>query len=250
MKIPKIVFEDNFILVINKPSGLVVNRAETVKVETLQDWVDKTLSNCQIVKLSNSDSRWRSGIVHRLDKETSGLLVIAKDIFSFQNLQKQFKERKVKKQYLALVHGWVKPKIGDIKLPLARNPSDRKKFTVRLGGKKAITEYKVLKYVGSSEKKFSLLKINLKTGRTHQIRVHLKYIGYPLAADSIYLGSKRLKNDNKWCPRLFLQAEYLSFFHPQTNQRREFQIPLCLDLKKALRAISNEKNKKIKARKK
>jgi len=236
---PKIIFQDNDILVINKPSGLVVNRAESVKGKTLQDWIENKFSNCQILKLSNCDSKWRSGVVHRLDKDTSGVMIIAKNAKSFIFLQKQFKERKVIKKYICLVHGKVEPREGDIKMPLARTPADRKKFSVRLGGRKAITEYKVLKtyqlpglYQDSTSgvKQLSLLEINLKTGRTHQIRVHMKHIGYPIVSDPIYLGGKRLKQDQRWCPRLFLHAQYLSFFHPRTGERVEFEAKIPKDL--------------------
>ena len=233
---PKIIFQDDDILIINKPSGLVVNRAESVKEKTLQDWIEREIKILEIKKLrkENQDFYRRSGIVHRLDKDTSGVMVVAKDAKTFKDLQKQFKERKVIKKYLCLAHGKVKPKVGDIKMPLARKPTDRKKFAVRLGGRHAITEYKVLKNIIRNKETFSLLEINLKTGRTHQIRVHLKHIGYPLVSDPIYLGEKRLKKDKKWCPRLFLHAKYLSFFHPKIRKRAEFEAELSMELKQII----------------
>ena len=239
---PKIIFQDDYILVIDKPSGLVVNRAESVRGKTLQDWLE---SNFQF-SIFNFQL-YRSGIVHRLDKDTSGVMVIAKNAKSFTNLQKQFKERKVIKKYLALVHGKLEPRIGNIKMPLARNPVDRKKFSVRLGGRKAVTEYRVLKTYQLSElyqdstpgvEQLSLLEINLKTGRTHQIRVHLKHINHPLVSDTIYLGEKRLKHDKVWCPRLFLHAKYLSFFHPKTGERIEFKVELPIELKQTIKKLS------------
>jgi len=231
---PKIIFQDDDILIINKPSGLVVNRAESVKGKTLQDWIENQFSifNFQFSNKNEEDFIRRSGIVHRLDKDTSGVLVVAKNAKTFKYLQKQFKERRVVKKYLCLVHDKVEPRVGDIKMPLGRNPEDRKKFTVRLEGRKAVTEYKVLKHIKKASQLFSLLEVNLKTGRTHQIRVHLKHIGHPIVSDPIYLGEKRLRGDKEWCSRLFLHAQYLSFIHPKTGKRVEFkgEIPkeLCL----------------------
>lgn len=223
---PKIIFEDDQILMIDKPSGLVVNRAETVKKKTLQDWVENRVKTPSLKFKKETDFWKRSGVVHRLDKDTSGVMIIAKTAPAFINLQKQFKERKVVKKYLALVHGKVQPKKGDIKMPLAREPKDRKKFSVRLRGKQAITFYQVIDYFDQ----FSLLEIKPETGRTHQIRVHMAHIGYPLVADPIYLGPKRLKQDKQWCPRLFLHAVYLSFFHPKTKKRVEFRTKLPKEL--------------------
>lgn len=230
---PKIIFEDDYILVVNKPSGLVVNRAETVRKKTLQDWAEEKIKG--FIK--------RSGIVHRLDKDTSGVMVIAKTPQAFVDLQKQFKERKVVKKYLALVHGKVEPRRGDIKMPLGRKLSDRKKFTVRLRGKQGVTYYQVIDYlnlfylicdrvldkkkIGQNKQEwFSLLEVQPKTGRTHQIRVHLAHIGHPIVSDPIYLGRKRLKEDKKWCPRLFLHAAYLGFYHPKTKKRMGFEAKL------------------------
>lgn len=254
MLTPKIIFQDKDILMINKPSGLVVNRAESVRVKTLQDWLEQDYSGwdwatLRALKESERTENFinRSGVVHRLDKDTSGVIVVAKNAETFKYLQKQFKERRVIKKYLCLVHDKVEPKIGDIKMPLARSLKDRKKFSVRLGGRASVTNYKVLQVYDESihhtsfkprglkdlkDRRFSLLEVMPKTGRTHQIRVHLKHIGHPIVSDPIYLGKKRLKQDGEWCPRLFLHAQYLSFIHPKTGKRVEFKakIPkeLCL----------------------
>jgi len=221
---PKITFEDKFILVINKPAGMVVNRAKTTKEKTIQDWVENYL------KIKNRGIGDRAGIVHRLDKETSGLLLVAKTPKAFENLQKQFKERNVEKQYLALVHGKVEPKQGTIEAPITRSPFDRKKFGVFLGGRPAKTKYKVKKYVNS----YSLLELTPETGRTHQIRVHLKYLGHSVVADEKYAGRKTARKDRQWCPRQFLHASYLAFIHPQTKKRVKFTSPLPPELKKAI----------------
>lgn len=178
----------------------------------------------------------RNGIVHRLDKETSGLLIIAKDEESFEKLQKQFKSRKIKKKYLALVHGRVEPLQGIIQASISRSPFDRKKFGVFLGGREAKTKYRV---VGSYElvatkEKFSLLEVFPETGRTHQIRVHLKFIGYPLVSDEKYVGRKTFRKDKQWCPRLFLHAAGLSFLHPASHQKINLNSKLPSDLRLAM----------------
>ena len=234
---PQIIFEDNSLLVINKPAGMVVNRAETTKnEETVQDWVGKNfnfqIANCELL---------RSGIVHRLDKETSGLLIMAKTKEAFENLQKQFKERKVKKMYLALVHGQVEPREGIIEASIARSPFDRKKFGVFLGGREAKTRYKVInnRELKIGNEKFSLLEIYPETGRTHQIRVHLKFIGHPVVGDEKYAGRKTARKDRKWCPRQFLHAAGISFDHPVTGKRIDLVLELPSELQLAMMKISD-----------
>ena len=256
---PQILYEDEFLLVLNKPASWVVNRSETVKEETLQDWLEKNFQfSCPsgrraIFNFQNyrSGIDYRSGIVHRLDKDTSGVLVVAKTPEVFENLQRQFKERVVKKRYLVLVHGRVTPPEGVIRAPIARSPFDRKKFGIFLGGREAETKYKTISnfkfsrfsagprqrrwQIQNSKKEiFSLLEVEPKTGRTHQIRVHLKYLGYPVVADEFYAGRKTYRADKLWCPRQFLHASELSFIHPKTGERVKFSAPLPLDLKKAL----------------
>ena len=231
---PRVVFEDNFLLVLDKPAGLVVNRIQTVKRPTLQDWLEKKLKIDWKSKIL-SDFDQRAGIVHRLDKETSGLLVVAKTRAAFDNLQSQFKERKVKKTYSALVHGLVKPKEGIIEAPISRNPFNRKKFGVFLGGRSAQTKYRVKKNYVLGAKSYTLLLLFPITGRTHQIRVHLKYLGYPIVGDEKYGGRKTARQDRIWCPRQFLHATELIFIHPKTGKRIDFSSPLPVELKKALR---------------
>lgn len=219
---PKIIFEDDSLLVIDKPAGLVVNRAETQKGETLEDWAAKRGINVE-----------RSGIVHRLDKDTSGLLVVAKTEAALANLQAQFKGREVVKKYLALVHGKVEPEEGEIFAPLARNPFNRMRFGVFPGGREAQTNYRVLKVY----RDFSFLELSPHTGRTHQIRVHLKYINHPIVSDPIYGGRKNYQADLRFCPRLFLHASYLQIKHPMTGEKMEFSAPLPGDLDKVLQLL-------------
>lgn len=236
---PQILLEDQYLLVLEKPAGWVVNRAQTVKKDTIQDWLEKNFSFPVF-----SFPECRSGIVHRLDKETSGILLVAKTQESFLALQKQFKERQVKKGYLALVHGKVTPTKGNIVAPISRSPFDRKKFGVFLGGRMAETEYKVKKYFQKEDGEIlTLLDLEPKTGRTHQIRVHLKYLGYPLVGDKFYAGRKTARADRTWCPRHFLHAYFLSFFHPRKNGKAvKATSPLPRDLKKALESLKEIKN--------
>jgi len=239
-ELPQILYEDEFLLVLGKPAGWVVNRSETVKKETLQDWIEKNLK----FQISNLKS-YRGGIVHRLDKDTSGVLVVAKTPEVFENLQKQFKERKVSKRYLILAHGKVQPSEGIIRAPISRSPFDRKKFGVFLGGREAETRYRVIsnfQIPNSKKENFSLLEVEPKTGRTHQIRVHLKYLGYPVVADEFYAGRKTYRADKRWCPRQFLHAYELSFVNPRTGKKVKFSAPLPEDLKKALEYLEKCEN--------
>jgi 23S rRNA pseudouridine1911/1915/1917 synthase len=216
-----IIFEDDYLLVINKPSGLTVNSAETTKgQETLEDLLPKS-------------SLLRRGIVHRLDKDTSGLLLVAKDQRALSDLQRQFKERQVKKTYLALVHGRVSPQSGTINLPVARQPFNRHRFGVFITGKPASSEYRVKQ----AFKDYSLLEVFPKTGRTHQIRVHFKHLGHPLVSDPLYGGKKTLKKDLLWCPRLFLHSNKIEFSHPESKKTINLEVPLPNDLQTALKKI-------------
>ena len=228
-QIPQIVFEDDYLLIINKPFGLTVNRAETTKGQTtIQDWIKENYR----FPLAGNDLL-RNGIVHRLDKETSGLLIIAKTEEALVASQQQFKEREIKKKYLALVHGQLFPEQGMIQATITRNPFDRKKFGVFLGGREAQTEYRKIKDYQLGPEKFSLLELFPQTGRTHQLRVHLKFINHPIVADQKYAGRKTSRKDKTWCPRLFLHATGLSFAHPINKQK----IELSLELPSELQAV-------------
>jgi len=242
-----ILYEDESLLVICKPAGVVINRAESVKEETAQDWMEEKIKNekLKIKKLgqnylSTEEQEFlnRTGIVHRLDKETSGVMVLSKTVQAFHFLKMQFKERKTEKKYRALVHGSVAPLNGTINLPLKRNVLNRRRFAVNVEGKMARTEYQVeTRFKDQKGNEYSLLDIGLKTGRTHQIRVHFSHLGYPLVSDPIYLG-KRLSEDTTWCPRLFLHSYFLAFTHPETEKRVEYSATLPKDLTQALDYLS------------
>lgn len=211
-------------MVLEKPAGLVVNRARTVKEKTLQDWIEEKVR-------SSIGLKGRSGIVHRLDKETSGLILVAKTKKTFQDLQQKFKERKIKKKYLALVHGKLEPRKGEIVLPVGRTKSDREKFGVRVEGRRARTKYKILRYYETKILgDLSFIELEPLTGRTHQLRVHLAFLGHPIVADLKY-GGKRGRKDRLFCPRHFLHACYLGF------DRRSFTSPLPLELENAILKI-------------
>lgn len=229
-----ILFEDDDVLVLDKPAGITVNRSDTTRgQETVQDWIEKTKG--QFSQNKESDFYKRNGIVHRIDKETSGILLVAKNVQAFENLQKQFKERVIEKTYLALVHGKVVPEKGEINVPVERLPWDRKKFGVLAGGKEAVTLYSVLstfKLELSKHKieELTLLELNPKTGRTHQIRVHLKYFNHPIFSDYIYAGRKTAREDRKILNRVFLHAHKITFLHPKTNKKISIESPLPFEL--------------------
>lgn len=250
----KIIYEDNDLLVISKPSGITVNKADTTKGEvTVQDWAEEKLGikyqapsihfkekeEIQNTEHIIQDSFYqRGGIVHRIDKETSGILLIAKNPASFAELQRQFKERIVKKAYIALAHGKVTPEEGEINVPVGRLPWNRKQFGVVAGGRESITRYKTLaKYINTKSnpnESLTLLKLYPETGRTHQIRVHLKFIGYPIFGDFLYAGRKTQRNDRKILSRVFLHAYEITFQHPTKKEFITFQDQLSEELENAL----------------
>lgn len=231
---PRIIFEDNSILVVDKPSGWIVNDASTAKGQpVIQTWLSNNF-NYPIAK----DVRLRSGIVHRLDKETSGVLIIAKTQEAMENLQSQFKSRVTKKEYTALVHGRLEPETGTVEAPVGRLPWNRKRFGVLAGGREAKTSWKVNKYYKKDQDVFSLVTLFPKTGRTHQIRIHLKYLRHPVVSDEFYAGRKTARNDRVWCPRLFLHASELSILHPEDKNPVSFISKLPLDLKKVVGKLS------------
>ncbi len=250
MTIPTVVYEDSHILVINKPAGLTVNKSDTTTHETtLQDWVETYLGlpliseeERKIFDSYNSEDMFkqRAGIVHRIDKETSGILLIAKNIESFVDLQRQFKERIVKKEYRALAHGVITPSSGEITVPIGRLPWNRKRFGVVAGGREAYTSYQLLDYFSDNRQteKYSYLQLFPKTGRTHQIRVHLKYLQHPIVADSLYSGRKTARNSREKLSRLFLHAYTISFLHPKSHTNTTFISPLPRELDEFLQQLA------------
>ena len=201
-----IIYEDSDIIVVNKPKGMVVHPANGNPDGTL---VNAIMSICKD-SLSGIGGEIRPGIVHRLDKDTSGILIVAKNDKAHINLSEQIKAHKVKKTYIALVKGIVKENNATINMPIGRSEKDRKKMAVTKKGKEAITHFKVLKRYD----KYTLLEINIETGRTHQIRVHLSQIGYPIVGDEVYSKGKNEWNIKGQC----LHAKSLDFKHPITNE--------------------------------
>ena len=212
-------------LVVNKPYGLVVNRAESIVGETVQDWIEQQrwfLDWLDKYKKSEKTSDGelflkRSGFCHRIDKETSGCLLIAKNEKSLVHFLKLFKERKVEKEYIALVHGKVEPKMGDVVLPMKRSLLNREKWQVHYDGKRAVSNWVVQEYYRFSsdnerwKNTLTLLRIGLKTGRTHQIRVHFSFLGWPLFSDDRYLQSKQSMVDRSYLDRHFLHSCHIAF---------------------------------------
>lgn len=218
-----VVYEDDDVLVIDKPAGLTVHPAPGHPDHTL---VNAILAHCPDLVITGDQTR--PGIVHRLDKDTSGLMVVAKNEASRQHLLSQFKSRAVTKRYLVLVKGKLCPEDGVIKAPIGRDPRNRKKMAIIEAGKEATTKYHVRRYLGN----YSLLEITPITGRTHQIRVHLSAIGYPVVGDSVY-GVKSLH-----LKRQFVHASCLGFRLPSTEEYREFTSPLPEDLEQALKCLA------------
>ncbi|MFH1665270.1 MAG: RluA family pseudouridine synthase [Candidatus Omnitrophota bacterium] len=222
-----ILYEDEWIVVVNKPAGMVVHPGAGNKNGTL---VSALLYHCG--SLPETDNKLRPGIVHRLDKDTSGVIVAAKNAKALRSLSKQFQNRTVKKRYIALVKGCVQMDNGCIEAPLARHAEDRKKVEVdHANGKAARTVYHVIR----RSDKFTLLRLEPETGRTHQIRVHMKHIGHPVLGDVTYGGK-----DGKMA-RQALHAESLGFTHPGTGKYVEFTIPMPEDIRKVAEALDDSR---------
>lgn len=220
----EIVYEDKLLMVINKPAGMVVYPGVDNPSGTL---VNALLHYTK--ELSTLGGKERPGIVHRLDKDTSGLILIAKNDQTHQFLAEQLQKRTAKRHYLALVHGSLKEEVGIITAPIGRNPRERMKMAVVPEGRKAITHYQVRERIGN---KFSLVECRLETGRTHQIRVHLASINHPIVGDLVY-GKRQTALK---CERQLLHAYYLGFEHPQTGWI-DLEIGLPDDFKNVLLEI-------------
>lgn len=225
-----VVYEDEYLLVIDKPAGIVVHPAPGHCRGTL---VNALLAHCGD-QLSGIGERLRPGIVHRLDKDTSGLLVVAKTEIAHHGLTAALKARTVKRGYLCLAHGRIKPDQGIVDAPIGRHPKMRLKMAVVPGGRPARTYFTVLERVGN----YSYLEATLDTGRTHQIRVHLAFINHPVVGDPLY-GHRQ---GNLGLTRQFLHAAKLSFTHPVTGEQLEFTSPLPEELTSALSRLRETTN--------
>ena len=277
-KTMEILYEDEDLLFLNKPPAWVVNVAQTYSGQTLQAWFSQYLlgakkaNNWQTLvpegfsgEYGTPEDIWaeRGGMLHRLDKDTSGVMVWAKNPGALVNLLAQFKERQAEKTYTCLVHGIFAVKKERVFLPLGRKTSQREVFTVRPDGREAITEYEVketwrsfdfeklkserpdeVKRAGAKRKQvenlyqgFSLVECRPKTGRTHQIRVHMQYLKHPLVGDEVYNTASKKRLDSLWCGRQFLHASSLKIRHPRSGSDLEVTAALTEDLTAALRFL-------------
>ncbi len=288
IKNPVILWEDEDLLVINKPAGMVVNNAKSASGLTVQQWMtDRQGADYMDEILSGGQqSEWltllpddfsdeygsaaeiflqRGYLVHRLDKDTSGVLILAKNPGSMINVMAQFQCRQIQKNYQCLVHGMMAARADTIKLPIMRSAEQKHRFSVDPEGRVAETKYQVIKeytfdqsqfllrlkqlrlpvdaelerQLDSYQAGFSLINCYPKTGRTHQIRVHFSFLDHPLVGDGRYTGKRRQRLDAAWCPRHFLHAENIHFSHPRTGEKISVQAPLPDDLTTALSIIEN-----------
>ena len=230
-----VVYEDDELIVVNKPAGIVVHPAAGV--------MSGTLANAlafHFQQLSKSGGAVRPGIVHRLDKGTSGLMVVAKTESAHEDLADQFRDREIFKSYMALVHGQLEKRTGQIDQPIARDRGNRTRMAVVRGGRPSLSIYRVRKRF----ERFTLLSVELKTGRTHQIRVHLAWLKHPVVGDEAYGGGRdktisdhKLRSEIANLGRQFLHAEHLGFRHPRTKEAMRFTAPLPSDLQAVLNEI-------------
>ena len=223
-----IIYEDDDIIVVNKPKGMVVHPANGNPDGTL---VNAIMAICKD-SLSGIGGEIRPGIVHRIDKDTSGLLIVAKNDNAHVKMSEQIKNHEVKKTYIALVRGVVKENEATIDMPIGRSTSDRKKMAVIKTGRNAVTHIKVLKRYN----KYTLLQVNIETGRTHQIRVHLSHIGYPIVGDYTYSNGKNEFGVVGQC----LHAKCLEFKHPITGAEMKLEAPLPKYFEEIIQKLDNE----------
>ena len=224
-----IIYEDNDLLVINKEKGIVVHPGNGNPDGTLANAV---MARCK-ESLSGIGGKIRPGIVHRIDKDTSGLIIIAKNDTSHINLSEQIQRREVKKTYIALARGNIKENEATVNMPIGRSTKDRKKMAVSKTGKEAITHFQVMqRYNG-----YTLLEVNIETGRTHQIRVHLAEIGYPIVGDEVYSNGKNPFN----VTGQMLHAAKLKFKHPRTGEEINVEAPLPKYFEKVIKKLEFER---------
>jgi len=223
-----VIYEDNDILVVNKAKGMVVHPGNGNPNGTL---VNAVLARCKD-SLSGIGGEYRPGIVHRIDKDTSGLLIVAKNDNAHLNISEQIKDHKVKKTYVALVRGRIKENEATINMPIGRSQNDRTKMAVRKDGKEAITHIKVLK----KYKNYTFIEVNIETGRTHQIRVHMAQIGYPIVGDFVYSNGKNPFG----VEGQMLHSMKLEFKHPVTNKEMKLEAPIPKYFKDVLDILDKE----------
>ena len=225
----EIIYQDKDIAVVNKPPGMIVHPVPSKNSGTLVNALLSALDDIQGV-----GGKLRPGIVHRLDKDTSGIMVVAKNDLAHQRLSKQFKDRKTRKIYIAIARGRIEDDDFDVDAPIGRHPVLRIKMTVRMDGRESFTHFKVLRRFG---KIATLVLAFPKTGRTHQIRVHLKHVGHPILGDDLY-GKAGLDRAYE-AKRQMLHALRLGFYHPRTEKWLEFTAPIPEDFKKVMRNLYN-----------
>jgi 23S rRNA pseudouridine1911/1915/1917 synthase len=236
----EVVYEDDSLAVVNKPAGMMVHAGSGA---TDSDRNRGTLVNAllgRFRKLSGVGGELRPGIVHRLDKETSGLIVVAKDDVAHRKLGEQFSGREVQKTYIALVHGWPKQDAGTISAAISRDAVRRIRMTTRRsGGRAAVSHYKVVEKMESRFGKFALLEVTIETGRTHQIRVHLSAIAHPVVGDTPYGAPRALSagEERLALGRNFLHAARIEFAHPGTGKRLRLEAPLPEELQRFLAEV-------------
>src|SRR5271170_5211356 len=238
-----IVYEDDDLAVINKPAGMMVHAGAGASDEARNRG---TLVNAllhHLGSLSGVGGELRPGIVHRLDKETSGLIVVAKRDEAHRKLSAQFAAREVKKKYVALVHGWVKKDSGTLAQSIGRHPVRRMRMATRIeGGRTAVTHYRVARRLDTKFGRFTLLDVKIDTGRTHQIRVHVAAMGHPVVGDTMYGAPKQARGKSAaiGLPRNFLHAAELEFRHPRTGQMIALKSELPEELREFLRKVEAE----------
>ena len=250
-----IVYEDDDLAIVNKPAGMMVHAGAgaTDDARNRGTLVNALLHHFQA--LSGIGGELRPGIVHRLDRSTSGLMLVAKNDEAHRQLAKQFSARQVHKTYLALVHGWPKQDRGTVQSAISRHTQKRTRMTTRgFGGRDAVTHYVVKRKIDSPYGKFALLEVKIETGRTHQIRVHMSSLGHPVVGDALYGASAELRaQSNKRRPagmpatlaleRNFLHSAALQLTHPRTGARLQFSRPLPLELEALLASLESTERK-------
>lgn len=225
----EVLYQDDHCLVVNKPAGLVVHPAAGHTYDTLVNALIARYPELAAL-FDASEEGHRRGIVHRLDRDTSGVLLVARSETAWRALQAQFKSRQVNKTYLALLYGRMKENSGKIDAPLGRDPRNRKRMAVVAEGRKALTEYRVREFLYDARGEYTFVEVYLRTGRTHQIRVHMAHIHHPLVGDVVYGPRKQTLA----CPRQFLHAHRLGFYRLSDGQWIEVESPLPDDLQKVL----------------